>query len=162
MPLVVLRDSSRNEKGESTMNAALLALALMLAHWPSIIAETPICPPTYFCSAAIGVYGPIIPYGDATGKEDVGPQIRSMTAFNEQTGKVWVMGHAWTQFWAITMLHEGDTVYANGIGYRVEDRTVRHACDLLWATESYPDLSMQTSLDSNVCGRVLVIKASKI
>ena len=125
---------------------AELVIALMLALFPGGT-----CPPTYFCAPTTGIYGEITPYYDRTGQTEIGPGIVGL-----RTEKPWLVGHAYTQFWAIVMLRPGDVVYANGVGYVVRGRHLQQAFTRVEATA---DLSLQTSLGTG--GWVIVIHADR-
>lgn len=132
------------------MAAALLVVASMLAMWPGGT-----CPSDYFCAPTVGIYEQIAPYSDVSARTDIGPMARSLTYIDQ----VYVVGHAYTQFWAIVMLKSGDVVYVNGLGYRITGRYIQFACGSPPAVLS--DLSLQTSLSSETCGLDIVVQGIK-
>lgn len=133
------------------MLAALLVVAQMLAIWPGGT-----CPADHFCSPTTGIYGPIVPYTDPTGQADIGTDIRSLPIGPNVT---WLAGHAYTQFWAVTMLHPGDVVYAYGLGYKVQGSYIQRACT---APDRPPaPLSLQTSLSADACGLVYIVQLAR-
>ena len=125
---------------------AELVIAAMLLLWPGGT-----CPPTHFCAPTTGIYGEITPYYDRTGQTEIGPGIVGL-----RTERPWLVGHAYTQFWAVVMLRPGHVVYANGIGYVVRSRFLQRSFTPVTVAA---DLSLQTSFGAS--GWAIVIQADR-
>jgi len=112
------------------------------------------CPATFFCYPRLGIAGAIVPYNDCSGATDVGAAIRQLTCVR---AGIWLAGHAYTQFGGITGYRVGDIVVVRGQSFEITGASVQRACAP--ATGAIAPLSLQTSLDTSACGRVLVVQA---
>jgi hypothetical protein len=112
------------------------------------------CPATFFCYPRLGIAGPVISYNDCSGATDVGTSIRQLTCIR---GGIWLAGHAYTQFGRIGGFRVGDVVLVRGQRFEITGSVVHHACDVM--TGAVAPLSLQTSLDNDRCGQVLVLQA---
>ncbi|HEV2010545.1 MAG TPA: hypothetical protein VGS17_05905 [Candidatus Limnocylindria bacterium] len=110
------------------------------------------CPANYFCYPRLGISGPIVPYGDCDATTDVGTAIRSLTCVSP----TYLAAHAYTQFGRITGWRAGDIVFAFGARYVLVDAFTQNACD--FPARALAALSLQTSLTTSACGRVLVVQ----
>ena len=120
---------------------------------PPAIVEPAACPSSFFCYPRLGIAGPIVPYSDCSGTTDVGVAIRELTCVR---GGIWLAGHAYTQFGGITNFRIGDIVFVRGQRFEITGSSVQRACAP--ATGAIAPLSLQTSLDTAACGRVLVVQ----
>jgi hypothetical protein len=111
------------------------------------------CPASFFCYPRLGIAGAIVPYNDCSGATDVGLAIRQLTCVR---GGIWLAGHAYTQFGGITGFSVGDIVFVRGQRFEITGSAVQRACAP--STLQVAPLSLQTSLDSTACGRVLVVQ----
>ena len=119
---------------------------------PAIVAPAA-CPSTFFCYPRLGIAGAIVPYSDCSGATDVGTAIRQLTCVPQG---VWLAGHAYTEFGRITDFRIGDIVLVRGQRFEITGSSVQRACAP--ATGAIAPLSLQTSLESAACGRVLVVQ----
>jgi hypothetical protein len=110
------------------------------------------CPTTFFCYPRLGIAGAIVPYNDCSGATDVGVAIRQLTCI--RTG-IWLAGHAYTQFGGITGYRAGDVVFVRGQRFEITGAIVQRSCEPVGAIAP---LSLQTSLETATCGRVLVVQ----
>ena len=126
---------------------------------PPIVVTPPIapapqaCPPSFFCYPRLGIVGPIIAYDDCSGLSEVGAGIRQLSCVPEG---IWLAGHAYTQFGRLTGYRVGDEVFVRGQKFVVTGSSVQRSCEP--TTEAVAPLSLQTSLESATCGRVLVVQ----
>ena len=120
---------------------------------PPAVVEPAACPSSFFCYPRLGIAGPIVPYSDCSGTTDVGVAIRELTCVR---GGIWLAGHAYTQFGGITNFRIGDIVFVRGQRFEITGSSVQRACAP--ATGAIAPLSLQTSLDTAACGRVLVVQ----
>jgi hypothetical protein len=111
------------------------------------------CPATFFCYPRVGIAGPVIAYNDCSGATDVGTSIRQLTCVRSG---IWLAGHAYTQFGRVAGFRVGDVVFVGGRRFEISGSAVHHACDVV--TWPVAPLSLQTSLDANRCGQVLVVQ----
>ena len=119
----------------------------------AVVAPPPAaCPATFFCYPRLGISGPIVPYNDCAGTTDVGTAIRRLTCVR---AGIWLAGHAYTQFGGITGYLSGDVVFVLGQRFEITGATVQRSCETVGAIAA---LSLQTSLESSTCGRVLVVQ----
>ena len=135
--------------------APLAAPVLTPAPAPVVAAPAPApaaCAATWFCYPRLGIAGPIVPYGDCLGTTDIGEGIRSFSCISP----FYLMGHAYTQFGAITAWQAGDVVFASGRRFVISTAFVQSSCEPPAGTIA--PLSLQTSLTSGGCGRVLVVQ----
>ncbi len=119
---------------------------------PAVDAPPAACPATFFCYPRLGISGPIVPYNDCSGTTDVGTAIRRLTCVR---AGIWLAGHAYTQFGGITGYRAGDVVFVLGQRFEITGATVQRSCEPVGAIAP---LSLQTSLESSTCGRVLVVQ----
>lgn len=120
---------------------------------PVVAAPAPAaCAATWFCYPRLGIAGPIVPYSDCLGRTDVGDGIRSFTCISP----FYLMGHAYTQFGAVTGWQAGDVVFASGRRFVISTAFVQSSCEPPAGVVA--PLSLQTSLSSGGCGRVLVVQ----
>ena len=119
---------------------------------PAVVAPPAACPATFFCYPRLGISGPIVPYDDCSGTTDVGTAIRRLTCVR---AGIWLAGHAYTQFGGITGYRAGDVVFVLGQRFEITSATVQRSCEPVGAIAP---LSLQTSLESSTCGRVLVVQ----
>jgi len=117
-----------------------------------VVAPPAACPATFFCYPRLGISGPIVPYNDCSGTTDVGTAIRRLTCVR---AGIWLAAHAYTQFGGITGYRVGDVVFAFGQRFEITGATVQRSCEPVGAIAA---LSLQTSLESSTCGRVLVVQ----
>ena len=121
---------------------------------PLVTAPLPAaCPSNFFCYPRLGIAGPIVAYNDCSGATDVGLAIRQLTCIR---AGIWLAGHAYTQFGGIANFRLGDVVFVRGQRFEITGSSVQRACAP--ATGEIAPLSLQTSLDSTGCGRVLVVQ----
>ncbi len=121
---------------------------------PVVTAPPPAaCPASFFCYPRLGIAGPIVPYNDCSGATDVGLAIRQLTCVR---AGIWLAGHAYTQFGAITGYRVGDVVSVLGQRFEITGASVQRSCAP--ATGAIAPLSLQTSLESAACGSVLVVQ----
>jgi len=119
----------------------------------AVVAPQPAaCPATFFCYPRLGISGLIVPYNDCSGTTDVGTAIRRLTCVR---AGIWLAGHAYTQFGGITGYRAGDVVFVLGQRFEITGATVQRSCEPVGAIAA---LSLQTSLESSTCGRVLVVQ----
>lgn len=111
------------------------------------------CPENFFCYPRLGIAGPIVAYNDCSGVTDVGLAIRQLTCIR---AGIWLAGHAYTQFGGIAGFRLGDVVFVRGQRFEITGSSVQRACAPV--TGAIAPLSLQTSLDSTGCGRVLVVQ----
>jgi hypothetical protein len=111
------------------------------------------CPSDWFCYPRLGVGGPIVPYTDCAGGSDIGTAIRAFTCLTPR----YLMGHAYTQFGAITAWRAGDTVTAYGQTFTITGAVTARSCEP--PPLPLAPLSLQTSLSPNGCGAVLIVQA---
>ena len=119
---------------------------------PAAAAPAPACAATWFCYPRLGIAGPIVPYSDCLGTTDIGDGIRSFTCLSP----FYLMGHAYTQFGGVTAWQAGDVVFASGRRFVISSAFVQNSCEPPAAPIA--PLSLQTSLTSGGCGRVLVVQ----
>lgn len=111
------------------------------------------CPASFFCYPRLGIAAPIVPYDDCSGRTDVGSAIRQLLCVRRG---IWLAGHAYTVFGRITGFDVGDVVFVRGQRFEITGSSVQQAC--VPSTVPIAPLSLQTSLDSTACGRVLVVQ----
>ena len=118
-----------------------------------VVAAPAACPSNFLCYPRLGIAGAIVPYSDCSGATDVGTAIRQLTCVSQG---VWLAGHAYTEFGRITDFRIGDIVFVRGQRFEITGSSVQRACAP--ATGAIAPLSLQTSLESAACGRVLVVQ----
>jgi hypothetical protein len=139
--------------------AAVAVVAVAPVAVPPRVVPTPAppapaaCPATFFCYPRLGIAGAIVPYNDCSGATDVGAAIRQLTCVR---AGIWLAGHAYTQFGGITGYRVGDIVVVRGQSFEITGASVQRACAP--STGAIAPLSLQTSLDTSACGRVLVVQ----
>ena len=121
---------------------------------PAVVAAPPAaaCAATWFCYPRLGIAGPIVPYSDCLGSTDIGNGIRSFSCISP----FYLMGHAYTQFGAIAGWQVGDVVFASGRRFVIGTSFVQNSCEP--PAGAAAPLSLQTSLSTGGCGRVLVVQ----
>jgi hypothetical protein len=121
---------------------------------PVVTASPPAASPAnFFCYPRLGIAGPIVAYDDCSGATDVGLAIRQLTCIH---AGIWLAGHAYTQFGAITGYRVGDVVFAGGQRFEITGSSVQRSCAPV--TGPIAPLSLQRSLESATCGSVLVVQ----
>ena len=111
------------------------------------------CAANFFCYPRLGISGAIVPYDDCSGTTEVGQAIRQPLCVREG---IWLAGHAYTQFGRITGFRAGDIVFVHGRRFEITGSAVQRSCAP--STQAVAPLSLQTSLESATCGRVLVVQ----
>ncbi len=154
-PVVVVAATPEPTATPTAAPVAVTTAAAPVAAAPAVpvIALAMPCPATWFCYPRLGVAGPIVSYDDCSGATDVGLGIRQLTCIG---GGIWLAGHAYTQFGRIVGFRIGDVVAVRGLRFEITASEVHHACEAM--TGPVAPLSLQTSLDANRCGRVLVVQ----
>jgi len=139
----------------ATAAPAPVVLAPVVPVAPAPVVAAPpaaACAATWFCYPRLGIAGPIVPYNDCLGSTDIGGGIRSFSCISP----FYLMGHAYTQFGAITGWQAGDVVFASGRRFVIGTSFVQNSCEP--PAGAAAPLSLQTSLSTGGCGRVLVVQ----